>query len=113
MAFLLLRVAKLRGRRSSLLDGGPMGWRTGWLMSLCTTTGTPCGSATVIVGRGRPIPSPSYNFFTASSRGETGGALEDEALLGVLGDELDLDETDDESSPSVPSELSIATAGMG
>jgi hypothetical protein len=37
------------------------------------------------------MPSPSYNFFEASSRGERGISLEDEER-GVVGDELDLTE---------------------
>lgn len=114
MAFLLLRVAKFLGSNSSLFDGGPMGCRTGRQTILGTAMSESCGAATVMVGTGRPRPSPSYNFFTASSRGDKGGMSLEEAESGVLGEELDLDETDEESSPSAPSELSTATvAGMG
>lgn len=59
---------------------------------------------TVTVGTGRPIPRPSYNFLDASSRGERGGGISvEEAVRGVLGEELDLEETDELSSPSAPS----------
>jgi len=41
---------------------------------------------------GLPMPRPSYNFFVASSRGERGKSLEEEAERGVVGDERDLEE---------------------
>lgn len=66
------------------------------------------------VGTGRPIPRPSYNFFEASSRGESGGGISvDDAVRGVLGEELDLEETDELSSPSVPSPVTMATEESG
>ena len=65
------------------------------------------------------MPSPSYSFLAASSRGERGMSLEEEER-GVVGDELEADlddEVDSASSPSPPSapseEVSIATAGNG
>ena len=37
----------------------------------------------------------------------------EEAVWGVLGEELDLDDTEDASSPSAPSDVSMTTAGSG
>jgi hypothetical protein len=59
------------------------------------------------------MPRPSYNFLAASSRGERDVPLED-ADLGVLGDEVDAAELEEEaSSLSGLSEVSMATAGSG
>ena len=63
---------------------------------------------------GRPIPRPSYNLLDASSRGEREVPFEEEDL-GVFGEELDVEELEDEvSSLSLPSaEVSMVTAGSG
>jgi len=90
MAFLLMRVAKFLGPSSSAPDGGPRGCLVGWLTNLwpedvefaCVL----CSEG--VAETGRPMPSPSYNFFEASSRGERGISLEDDER-GVVGDELD------------------------
>ena len=58
---------------------------------------------------GRPIPRPSYNFLDASSRGERDDPLEEEDL-GVSGEE---ELTEEASSLSVLSEVSMVTAGRG
>ena len=64
-------------------------------------------------GMVRPIPRPSYSFLDASSRGESGGASpSDDDVRGVLGVEPDLDDTEELSSPSLPS-VSTATALIG
>lgn len=94
-------MAKFFGPSSSTLEGGPRGWRMGWLTSL---------GGWSAVGTGRPIPKPSYSFLEAASRGERGVPL-DEEEGGVLGlEELEeLASTSTSLSPSVVS--SIATAG--
>jgi hypothetical protein len=87
MAFLLIRVAKFFGPSSSAPEGGPRGCLKGWLAILwLTTEGMHCSCWPA--GAGRPIPSPSYNFLDASSRGERDISLEEEER-GVVGDELD------------------------
>ena len=98
MALRRLRVAKFFGKSSSLLEGGPRGWRTGCATRRCTVGGA---AETAIAGTGR-IPRPSYSFLAASSRGERGGAsLSEDAVRGVLGVDPDLDdETEELSSPS-------------
>jgi len=116
MAWRLLLDAKFFGRSSSLLDGGPRGWRRGWLTNRCTTTGASCWGTAIemVLGAGRPIPRPSYSFFVASWRGERGGgsmSLEEDAVWGVLGEESDFEDTEEESSPSLLSEISMATLG--
>jgi hypothetical protein len=60
------------------------------------------------------MPRPSYNFLDASSRGERDVSL-DEEDLGVVGEELDATEPEEElpSSLSLLSEVSIVTAGIG
>lgn len=114
MAFLLILVAKFFGPSSSAPEGGPRGCLIGWLAILWLTTKGLC-----VAGTGLPIPSPSYNFLAASSRGERGMSLEEDER-GVVGDEVDADlddEVDSASSPSPTSapsaEVSIATAGNG
>jgi hypothetical protein len=56
------------------------------------------------------MPRPSYNFFVASSRGERGMSL-DEDDLGVVGEELDAAELEDEPSSLLSDDVSIVTAG--
>lgn len=61
------------------------------------------------------MPSPSYNFFEASSRGDKGVSLEEEER-GVVGEEFDpadLDELEEYPSSLSASDVSIATAGSG
>jgi hypothetical protein len=87
MAFLLILVAKFFGPSSSAPEGGPRGCLMGWLAILWLTgKGIHCSSCTE--GAGLPIPSPSYNFLDASSRGERDISLEEEER-GVVGDEVD------------------------
>jgi len=100
MAFLLMRLAKFLGPSSSAPDGGPRGCLVGWLTILWPVATEDVEFAWVlcsegVVETGRPMPSPSYNFLEASSRGERGISLEDDER-GVVGDELDaVDLTDD------------------
>lgn len=54
------------------------------------------------------MPRPSYSFLDASSRGERGVSL-DEDDLGVVGEELDATELEEEPSSE---DVSIVTAGM-
>jgi hypothetical protein len=57
------------------------------------------------------MPSPSYNFLEASSRGERGISLEDEER-GVVGEELDVD-LDEPEPVEYASSLSVASAPSG
>lgn len=53
----------------------------GWLVSLCCNAD---GGLEMTEGVGRPTPSPSYNFFAASSRGERNViSWEDEGVKGI------------------------------
>jgi hypothetical protein len=57
------------------------------------------------------MPRPSYSFLDASSRGERGVSL-DEEDLGVVGEELDAMELEEEPSSLLSEDVSIETAGM-
>lgn len=100
MAFLLMRLAKFLGPNSSAPDGGPRGCLVGWLTILWPVATEEVEFARPLCSEGvaetgRPMPSPSYNLFEASSRGERGISFEDDER-GVVGDEFDAaDLTDD------------------
>jgi len=81
----------------------------GWLANLWLAT---FGAATEV---GCPIPSPAGIALTASLGGETLISTEDEER-GVVGGELDAADSEElveYPSSFSPSEVSIATAGMG